>query len=455
MTIEFLCVHCQAHIRVPDRAGGRGGECPRCRKKIKVPKKSTLTASAPEAAPAPVPASGPATKSSAATKTTSSAIPAAAKATSIPKPNEHDELEIEFSSVDEATGEEVSPTASRLAAPSSVSGTVSPVEVPQTASKKPRTVKVRRRGDSNGLLMGVVAVILVTCLGGAGYWWSTQKSILKEQVKAYAQAPESLPKVSVRSTSLMVDEATREKVFKALERNQLPLLSSVMEIYISAKGDELDIAVNRGKQTQFVAVEIPTESPIREYFQKNFETLAKPQLDLLKTSGSEFVEAYGRQLSGKGTPGEIPRFRDSFALPQLVGPLGFHLVAKTGDGNSYRCVAEQGPLLWFLLPAGVKNFNVEGRPIGNQTFLPVQLQVTVTSDPLPDSKAEPVNPPPATQPAPGNMEMKDDEKGMKDPEEMPDKRDGHGDEARSSDEVRCGHEAGSQDFCGQMNFRWR
>ncbi len=428
MTIEFLCVHCQAHIRVPDRAGGRGGECPRCRKKIKVPKKSTLPASPPEAAPAPVTApapvaaAGPATKSTAATKTTSSAIPAAAKAASIPKSNGHDELEVEFSSVDEATGEEVSPAASRLAASSSVSGTVSPVEVTQTASRKPRTVKVRRRGDSSGLLIGVVAVILVTCLGGAGYWWSTQKSILKEQVKAYAQTPESIPKVSVRSTSLMVDEATREKVFSALERNQLPLLSSVMEIYISAKGDELNIAVNRGKQTQFVAVEIPTESPIREYFQKNFETLAKPQLDLLKTSGSEFVDAYARQLSGKGTPGEIPRFRDSFALPQLVGPLGFHLVAKTGDGNSYRCVAEDDPLLWFLLPSGVKNFIVEGRPIGNQTLLPVQLQVTVTSDPLPDSAADPVNPPDAAQPAPGNMEMKDDTKGMNEPQEKPEKQ---------------------------------
>jgi DNA-directed RNA polymerase subunit RPC12/RpoP len=417
MTIEFLCSHCSAHIRVPDRAGGRGGECPRCRKKIKVPKKSTLPETPASAPTSPAVAST--TASSAKPGTASvKGVPAAPGKPATPVPASAtsakskvqpvatgEELEIEFASLDETTGEEIPAGAITPPTDGFLANGGSPSTTARPSSKAPaKTIKVRRRNSNSGLLVGLIAIVLVAALGGAGYWWTTQSSVLKEPVQAFAETPAANLKVTIRGTAINASEESRNKVLRALERTPLPILSAVMEIYIASSDGNLDISVNRGKQTQFVAIEIPSTSPIRELFQKNFDTLAQPQTELLATSPGNFIEAYARQLSGKGTAGEIPRFRDSLALAQLVGPLGFHLVAKTGDGNSYRCVAEDGPLLWFLLPPGVKSFTVEGRPIGNTVMLPVQLLATVTSDPLPTTgPAQPVAEEPTKDKANGEM----------------------------------------------------
>ena len=93
------------------------------------------------------------------------------------------------------------------------------------------------------------------------------------------------------------------------------------------------------------------------------------------------MEAYQKVIEKKLPAESITVFRDGLAIPSLVEGFGHQLVAAYGRGL-YRCVyedAEGG--LYFLLPAGITDFQLLGRTTSNgRTVVPAEFRVTVKGE---------------------------------------------------------------------------
>lgn len=358
MPIEFNCPFCGAFIRVPDKAKGGKGKCPKCAQRISVPKKSTVK---PPAAKAPeLPFS----------------LPTAAPAPSTGPAHKVDPGEIVF---DEFTGDSESEgnlftTVSETAPQSGEFGYGSEEESPPATRRR----KKKSNADSTMLvILGVIALACVALLGFIVVPILTSAAIKSDLIAATAESLD-LPPAAVDKSRIDLPPDELTSLLTKLEHSPATIASASVQIMISANSSGLLVSVSPGNQHSFYRVDPSKSDPVKKYLAQYQASLDDQRFREMSQSLMGFVKDYMKVLTKKGSEKNFATYRDSFAIPSLVKGFGNQLVAHHGR-SLYRCIYEDADGgLYFLLPSGLTEFEITGREgASGRILVPVEIKVKV------------------------------------------------------------------------------
>lgn len=401
MAIEFPCPICNAMIRVPDNAGGGKGRCPKCAMRISVPRKSAAQPAAKtriEEEPFVLPVAD----SAADGEELIASQPEVAAFSTVP---------VQTPVTDPAVFDPSQFTKPRLG------------EIPVDRSVRAKSVakhfKNKKRRNSNGLIAGAIVLVL---LAAAGFFVRPQ--LLKERLSgdliAGKAATLDLPPKLIEKSRFKLSATDIDTLLAKLETNPVPLNSNSMQIQVSGTEKGLSVSLAAGPQAYYYRVNVKGNDAIQKYLSRHMADLDDRRLRDIDQAATEFLIAYEKVLAKLSPPESITPFRDSLALTALVGGFGHELVAEYGRGL-YRCAYEdRDGGLYFLLPAGVKEFHVLGvnHPDGT-VVIPAEFHVKVEGEIAPPTKSE------ARSPAKSTRKTKaksDDQGNMQDDDEMSGKK---------------------------------
>ena len=365
MAIEFLCPYCKVMIRVPDKGAGGKGRCPQCATRITVPKKSVLPP------PSPQPASPRPAEEEAVVLLEADDEPNAGEV-------------IEFAEAPQPDG---APAPFLLEPAERVSNRLGslPIENPAHKSARPNSIKKRKPMRS---WWGIgAAVVLISAILAAGYFYprSLSEGLSGEVVAKTAESLE-LPPALVRKTQFQLAPEVVDELLAKLELNPVPLNSQMMRIELRGTPKGLAISLAAGDQSQFYRVDLNELEGLRKFLVQHQMALEEKRFQDVTNSASEFLETYSRVLAKELPAESVTVFRDSLALPSLVGGLGYQLVAEHAR-NLYRCVyQDQDGGCYFLLPRGLSEFRIIGRTQAEgEVVVPVRIEVRVNGaiEPIP------------------------------------------------------------------------
>ena len=382
MSIEFPCKYCSATIRVPDNARGGQGRCPKCGMKITVPRKSPpkrVEKAAVEEEPFVLPY---AEQQSAPDIVSPTPIPPV----NIPIPAVASEPPA-FVTVPE-TKVASSPAVFDPAALTRTQIGELPTIVPSPPKPVAKRSKKRKPVNNYLIIGGVVGLLL---LGIAGY--IVVSLLTAEHLKGdlIAGTSETLELRSAlidrASFKLSPDDVT--ELLKKLEKKPVPLNSNSMQVELAGSSKGVLVSVAAGPQSRFYRVKTSGVDAIQKYLRKHASTLEEQRSKEVIRAATEFMEAYQNVLAKKAPAESITVFRDALAIPSLVGGFGHQLVAASGR-TLYPCIYEDSEGgLYFLLPAGITDFEVVGRDSANgRTVVPADFKVKVKGEIVQPKSAE-------------------------------------------------------------------
>lgn len=349
MAIEFVCPYCDAQIRVPDKAAGKSGKCPRCVRKLMVPRVSAAMP-AVTAAPPPQVALGLPDFNAAPPP-----VPAAA------------DDEIVFADAAPDVLPPPAPPAVNLAA------------LPQVSTSVARKLKKRRRSF---VWMIPVFFGLLLC-GSLAFFYFPEllpARVTGELTATRMTFPDLEPVLIDKALLGGTDEEARS-VLTDLENQPVPLISSLMQVQLRGTSRGLDVYVTAGADTMFYRVDLASNPSLQTWLEKHSADLEDVRERQLARAGKSFVPVTKGVQSGQTMIADLVGYRDTLALPALAGGLGYHVVARNKT-QLYPCVYQQADqALYFLLPPGLSEFQIEGRAVsGSKISFPAKLTVRVAPD---------------------------------------------------------------------------
>ncbi len=388
MALEFDCPYCQAIIRVPDNAGGKKGRCPQCTRRLTVPKKGRLRTpeepaifpGLPEPPPVPI---GP------------------------PPPAEEEVVFQEFNpqQADEPIPIDDDVLPGGIVLPDLVAAQPRSLPLPPQAVPDVSVIRKRRKQRVNipGLLFAVALLAVAT--GTIGYLVYTQTTKLEGKLAASLVQDSRLAPVTVPRSLLELGEDDLEKILADLERNPRPLVSSLglSEVVIAANPSGLRISVAPGSATSLYRVDITSDAKLAAYRRQHEPELDRLRVENLAIAANQYCRAMLDASSKKITRSDVTDYRDSVCYAACVRGFGSTIQA-VHKRQTYLCVYEDKEAVYFLLPAGVKQFEILGRPrAAGEPFFEGRYYVTVTgTTQLPDAGPEE---PPAEKPKPAEEKM--------------------------------------------------
>lgn len=357
MAIEFNCPYCSAVIRVPDSAGGGKGKCPRCARRITVPKVSP-----PKAAPKPPDdelqlfgtpdADEPGVSSGEDAVVFASAEPEAASS-----------APFDFSVGPRALGEFPIETARKPLGPGSISS------------------KLKKKKSGGAWLIPMVFGLALCGVVGWFVWQQYQTERLVGELTAETAPTLELPPGEVSSGMFKQSPDEMKDILESLEKSPVRLPSTLMHVQIGATKRAVTFLLSSGPQTQFYRVETAGDQPLVNFRKGRTFELEQLRADEIEQAGTAFVEEYQRVREKKVGPSALSEFRNTLALPALVGGLGHQVVAVYGK-TTYPCVYEdRDGSLYFLLPPGAQGFEIIGKKSKNgKVLFGGKYQVNVTGE---------------------------------------------------------------------------
>lgn len=373
MAIEFNCPNCAAMIRVPDNAGGGKGKCPRCTKRITVPKKST------KAVPKPPPEPSPELDGlfAAPEPEVTAHVP------SDPSAVVFEEAEPEFDPAAPVDFTE---------APAHKLGEL-PVVDPVRAQIRPGSLASKLKAKNSGVNWAVPAIFVVILCGIGGWfgWQQFQAEHLSGELTAESAPRLDLPYLEIPGSTFRQSPDEIKKVLERLEASPVKIPSMLMQILISANKHSMTVKVNVGQQTSFYRVDTNGDAPLAKYRKAHSKELEQLRTSEIEQSASEFVDEYQKVKEKKVTANTLNEYRNSLALPTLVRGLGHQVVAVHGP-TMYYCVYEDNDGgLYFLLPPGLQSFEITGRKSKDgKVIFPGTYVVKVTGEmKMPEKSEEP------------------------------------------------------------------
>ena len=364
MPIEFECRYCQALIRVPDNAAGGKGRCPKCATRITVPRKSTAKPIRP-----PEPEEEP------------FVLPLA----------EESAEPIEFMGAPTADILEPQRT---LFDPTEVSQSrlgELPIVTASSVTKTSLNRKTQTRRGPNPWIIGAI-VVGVSALAAGFVWLPNLNAVnLTGELTASSATTLELPPVVIDKSRINVDAAELVILLKKLELSPVPMASNNMHIQLGGSTKGLVITVEAGAQTQFYRVNLRANDAVGKFIEQRWQDLEEDRWKGVARAATEFVTKYQSVLAKTSPPESLSSFRDGLALPALAGSLGNQLVAASGR-SLYRCAYEDREgNVYFLLPPGVKEFEILGRAEANgKAIVPAQFKVIVKDEIAPAAKTNTV-----------------------------------------------------------------
>lgn len=394
MAIEFRCPYCTATIRVADSAPGRMGKCPKCNTKMIVPRPSAaLPPSLPlEFGGAPV--------------TTPAALPPIVPDDEpvLLEENDADVPDICFASTDAPVEVPIEPTP--IALPTNFSPVIAPLGPGRRLVKKRKTT-----GRKRPQVMWIIATVLGLGLSiAAGYvvWREAFHGRLDGELIGTALEEPQLPAVTVPRAALGQVASALDPLLSDLEAQPVPLISELMAVKVGGDKDGLVITIEQGALTRWYRVDAKSHPRLAKFAAENAKAMNAPRIKQLDQSAPGFIRDYQKVRKREEDASTITVYRDTLALNALVKGLGAHTVAVVGR-TTYPCVYEQADgSLYFLLPAKLKTFTLQGkpRPDGSAGLFAGEFRVVVQPDRIP--RQEPETPP----------EMPEKKSTQDDPESM-------------------------------------
>ncbi len=418
MAIEFNCPYCSAMIRVPDSAGGGKGKCPRCARRITVPKVSVKAAPKLDNgegdlfAPPGFDDAGPPEQR--ATKAPGFAPVAPAV------PDDPDA--IVFASAEP----EVDPAAPvDLFTPAPRAPGQLHVEPARQLSRPGSIASKLKRKKSGGSWLIPVGFGLVLC-GAVGWflWQQYQVERLSGELTAETASGLELPPAEINLAMFKQSPSEMKEVLAELEKAPVPISSELMRVQFSATKKAMTVRLNSGPQTEFYRVAVSDDPALINYRKNHTLKLEESREEELTRAATDFADEYQRVIDKKADKSALNPFRNSLALPALVRGLGHQVEAVYGR-SAYPCVYEdRDGGLYFLLPPGAKGFEITGRKHNGRVAFAGKYQVKVTGvmKDLPKTKGDPANKksndPDATD-APGMSEAPEGDAMKKNKPDMP------------------------------------
>lgn len=368
MAIEFNCPYCSAVIRVPDSAGGGKGKCPRCTRRITVPKVSP-----PKAAPKPPDdelqlfdtpdADEPGVSSGEDAVVFASAEPEATPS-----------APFDFSAGPRALGEFPIETARKPLGPGSISS------------------KLKKKKSGGAWLIPIVFGLVLCGVVGWFVWQQYQTERLVGELTAETAPTLELPPGEVSSGMFKQSPDEMKDILESLEKSPVRLPSTLMHVQIGATKRAVTFLLSSGPQTQFYRVDTASDQPLINFRKARTFELEQLRADEIEQAGTAFVEEYERVREKKVGPSALSEFRNTLALPALVGGLGHQVVAVYGK-TTYPCVYEdRDGALYFLLPPGAQGFEIIGkRSKDGKVLFGGKYQVKVTGEYRVPEKADPAD----------------------------------------------------------------
>ena len=362
MAIEFRCPYCEATIRVADSAPGRVGKCPKCNTKMVVPKP---TAALPPTLPLTFGGS-------------SAAPPTPVVPDDEPivlEENDADVPDIQFAAADSPA--EISAAASFVPtepAPATLPTNLVPVVDPTAPVR--RVVRKRKSKRPPQVMWLIAAVLGIGLSIAAGYVVYLQVFNRKftGDLNGIAQEELKLPNATLPKATLTLVTSALDPLLADLEAQPVPLVSDLMEVRIGGSKEGLTISVEHGLHTQWYQVDAKSHPRLAEFAAKNEKSWAAARTKKIDQAANQFIRDYQRVRTKESDSSVMPPYRDSLALPALVKGLGTQVVAVVGR-TVYPCVYEQSDgMLYFLLPAKLKSFVLQGKP---ESALQAEFRVVV------------------------------------------------------------------------------
>lgn len=361
MAIEFNCQYCSALIRVPDSAGGGKGRCPRCAKRIKVPKVSTVKSVAPPPA-APPPVAPPLV-----------APPLVEEPAEPERPREIEN----FFDPDYDPRKAARAAQAEVIEPQEPGFGEFPAALPAV---RPSSVamKLKQKKGSGAWVIALGFCLILCGVGGWYYWQQIQGELLGGELTAEtAERLELIPGL-IEKSSIKLPSDDLDEVLTNLEKLPVPLLSSLMQVQFRGSNKGVLVYLNAGQQSRFYRVNVRGNAPLTKYQTKNAADLEQQRLKEIDKAATAFASEYQKVLAKKVDQGSLTSFRNTLALPVLVRGLGNQIVAAHGR-TIYPCVYEdhEGGL-YFLLPPDITEFELSGRKYENGAVVfPAIYQVKV------------------------------------------------------------------------------
>lgn len=374
MALEFDCPYCKAIIRVPDSAAGKRGRCPQCATRVSVPKLGQTQRAGTEPAFFP----GPPEPESVAVAT---------------QPGDD---EIVFQEFDPQTAE-IDPAVEAGLLPGDIAipdlASSVPRALPQPVRQLPDSLlsRSKRRKKSSGLWI-VIVFALVAASGAAGsYYWFQSSAKLEGELKAEVVENPHLPSNMISRDLIEIPADDAERILSKLESNPQPLVSSLglSSVMIAANNKGLIISIAPGSATSLYRVEIAGDAKLAAYRRKHEAEFDERRQEKLALAVNQYCRTIKDAHDRKETRTDVKEFRDSVCYAASVQGFGSAIQA-VHDRTPYLCVYEDRDAVYFLLPAGVKHFQIQGRPVkAGQRFFEGKFDVKVTGTKrLPSSKPD-------------------------------------------------------------------
>lgn len=402
MAIQFDCPYCTSTIRVPDKAGGKMGRCPKCRTKMRVPRVSSPSKEEEgEAAPA----GASQVNEPGQSHTSDSAIVADKESVAVAQ-NDEPPIPTDLP--------QTRPAALARATKSKRRG-----RRKGHAESSSSTGRKRRRRSRGKWLVPVFVVLMGGALIGAGAWFFLQREpALEGELSAVELIDPPPVEISIPFDYASIDDETRKDVLESMQKDPMtPLQSGMMSVQFLAGKGELRVVLLDGPDTHFYRVEVRKEKPLRDWIDENYSRIDKRRTKELNAAVSRFFkDKHAADKENTFVP-DLVGLRDQMGLNALLGGFGSHAVAQIGS-KLYPCVHEDnGGSLYFLLPPETKSFTLRGRPQNGDgpSVFPGRYEVKV-------AKSEGEKPPPSEQDAPKKSEDHEskDDKPEKPPSESTD-----------------------------------
>ncbi len=413
MSIEFPCKYCSATIRVPDNARGGQGRCPKCGMKITVPRKSPPKReekAAVEEVPFVLPYAEEQSVQSPVKPTPIAPvnIPIPKVISAPPAVVPVPELEVTSAPV---VFDPVALNKPRI-------GELPTIE---PSPPKPAAKRSKKRKQANNYLMigGVAGLVLLGIVGYVIASLLMAEHLKGDLIAGTSENIELRPALIDKSHfKLSPDEVT--ELLKKLEKKPVPLNSNSMQVELAGSQKGVLVSVAAGTQSRFYRVKTSGVDAIQKYLRKYGTSLDEQRSKQVNRAAAEFIETYQNVLAKKVPAESITVFRDSLAIPSLVGGFGHQLVAAAGR-TLYPCIYEDSEGgLYFLLPAGITSFEILGRESANgRTVVPAEFKVKVKGEIVQPKSAE--NKKPVAEDSKSKTKKDTDEKKADD-DDMPEKK---------------------------------
>lgn len=387
-------------IRVPDNAGGGKGKCPRCARRITVPKVSTkLAPKQPAEDDIFVP-----------------------PAVDEPVDETDDENDVTFA----AAAPDEFPTAandqySSDAAPTDFFSSAPrplgqlPVE-PARRSLGPGSIssQLKRKKSGGGWMIPIVFGLAFIGIIGWFVWQQYQTERLAGDLNAEYATTLELPTVEIDRGLFRQSPDELKSALEELEKSPVPFNSVLMQVLLGANKRSMTASISAGVQTQFYRVDLQDDPAMASYRKKHSFELEEYRIEELERAATEFVNDYQKVLDKSASKSSLNDYRNSLGLPALVRGVGLQVEAIYGQAP-YRCVYEDAEgALYFLLPVGAKGFEIRGRKYNGKVVFPGKYQVHVKgeikapaskADAAPSSKGKKVEPLKSREPETKDPEM--------------------------------------------------